>query len=214
MWDVGCIEAKLAKLLAEKKGPARVDKNRFEELGGEETSEGGDRVVMVQEVDVDVGAGGNAKPRKGKRRGEITLDSGAGASCLPKGWLLDTAMKPRKKGVKFLAAQGSEMEYVGRKVARFRPVRCVGGKEVLGSLSQMEFHVTDATKALASAAAVVKAGNNIVMTKGGGYIVNEKTGERVELREKGGTFVFDVEWEESGAGEQPTGARAPFGRPE
>ena len=133
---------------------------------------------------------------------------------MPKGWLPNTKMGPRKKGVRFLAAQGTEMEYVGRKVAKFRPVRRVDGKEVLGSLGQMEFHVTDATKALASAAAVTKAGNSIVMTDGGGYILNNKTGEKIELKEKGGTFVFEVEWEDVGGGGEDCGARASFTRPE
>ena len=133
---------------------------------------------------------------------------------MPKGWSPNTTLGPRKKGVSFLAAQGTEIEYVGRKVAKFRPVRRIDGKEVLGSLGQMEFHVTDATKALASAAAVTKAGNSIVMKDGGGYILNNKTGENIELKEKGGTFVFESEWEDIGGGGEDDIAGASCTRPE
>ena len=58
--------------------------------------------------------------------------------------------------------------------------------------------MTDATKALAAASAIIEAGNDIVLSKrkGGSYIENLKTKERVYLRKKGGTYVFDVEWEE------------------
>ena len=81
---------------------------------------------------------------------------------------------------------------------KFRALRVEKGEVKTGRLSQMEFHVTDATKAPASAVAVVEAGNDIVLSKrkGGSYIENTKSGEKVYLRKKGGTYVFDAEWEE------------------
>ena len=53
--------------------------------------------------------------------------------------------------------------------------------------------MTNATKPLASAMAVVKAGNRVILDKGGSYIENKITKERIELIEVGGTFVFDIE---------------------
>ena len=117
---------------------------------------------------------------------------------MPKAWLPNTKLESKKPGVRFVAAQGTELEYLGRKMAKFRPVQRVQGKEVVGNVGQLEFHVTDATKALASAAAVTKAGNTVVLKRGGGYIQNDRTGERIELQERGGTFVFEVEWEDVG----------------
>ncbi len=49
------------------------------------------------------------------------------------------------------------------------------------------------TKPLASAMAVVKAGNKVVLDPKGSYIENKLTQERIKLIEVGGTFVFDFE---------------------
>ena len=107
-------------------------------------------------------------------------------------------MKPRKKGVKLV--EGAELEYHGRKDSRFKAARGKGrdGKIGKGSLCSMEFHVTDTTKPLASAMAVVKAGNKVVLSleDEGSYIENVKTKEKIMLKEAGGTFVFDVECED------------------
>ena len=61
----------------------------------------------------------------------------------------------------------------------------------------VEFHVTNTTKPLASALAVVNAGNRVVLTKepGGSFIENIATKKKIKLKEVGGTFVFDVESE-------------------
>ena len=75
-----------------------------------------DEVVAINEVEVK------------KKRCTVTMDSGAGASCLPKDWMPGVPLKPRKKGVKFVAAEGSDMGYYGRKDVRFRAVRSEGGK--------------------------------------------------------------------------------------
>ena len=60
---------------------------------------------------------------------------------------------------------------------------------------------------LASAAAVTNAGNSIFMEGDGGYISNNTSGEKIPLRKKGGTYVFEVEWVEDDA-------PVPFARPE
>jgi hypothetical protein len=123
-----------------------------------------------------------------KKMIEITLDSGAGASCWPAGLLPEVPLKPRQKGVRFRAANGEELKYFGKKDFKFRPLH---GK----NSCNMEFHVTNATKPLASAMAVVKAGNRVVLSQetGGSYIENVKTKERIGLKGSGGTFVFEVE---------------------
>ena len=65
----------------------------------------------------------------------------------------------------------------------------------------MDFNVADVRKPLASAVCVVGSGNRIVMDqeaetgKIGGYLENRSTGERMEIREENGTFVYDVRLE-------------------
>ena len=48
-------------------------------------------------------------------------------------------------------------------------------------------------KPLASAARIVKSGNRVVLDQDGSFIENKGTGERMEVRVKDGTFVFEVE---------------------
>ena len=61
----------------------------------------------------------------------------------------------------------------------------------------MEFHETDATKALGSAGAVVEAGKIVLSKeKGRSFIENNKTGEKIYLRRGVGAYVFDVEFED------------------
>ena len=158
-------------------------KNRFEALSEEDE---------MEEVEINL----IEKARKKQRT--ITLDSGAGASCLPKTWMPDVPLKPKKKGVRFVAAEGSDMGYYGRKDVRFKALRSEDGKTRRGSLAQMEFHVTNSNKALAAAMDVVDAGNTIILKKGKGQsvIINDRTGERIYIRRENGTFVFDIELED------------------
>ena len=62
--------------------------------------------------------------------------------------------------------------------------------------SRMCFHVAKVKKPLASAAKVVAAGNRVVMSpeKGGSYIENIESGERLAMRLDRDTYVFDVEY--------------------
>ena len=59
----------------------------------------------------------------------------------------------------------------------------------------MKFHVTDTTKPLASAAAVTKMGNRVVLEDGPGksYIENVATGKKIQFREFGGIYVLDAD---------------------
>ena len=166
--------------------------NAVQEESGGETEDVVDvgtiwNVGHVETVDVMAVVGGEPPTNKF----QITLDSGAGASCWPAEWMPDVPMKPKQPGVKFRAANGDELEYFGRKDIGFCPL---DGNGKCGKCS-MEFHVTNATKPLASAMAVVKAGNKVVLSHemGGSYIENIATGKRIKLKESGGTFVFEVE---------------------
>ena len=58
----------------------------------------------------------------------------------------------------------------------------------------MKFHVTDTTKPLASAAAVAKMGNRVVLEDGPGksYIENVATGKKIHFRESGGILCWTL----------------------
>jgi hypothetical protein len=126
---------------------------------------------------------------------KVTLDSGAGASCWPEKLWRSIPMNPKTKGVKFAKVNGAELKYYGNKCVRFMPKDKLSknGLKVPGGVCEMKFHVTDTTKPLASALAVVKMGNKIVLDGDFSYIENKATGERVVLKESGGTYVFEVE---------------------
>ena len=119
---------------------------------------------------------------------EITIDSGAGASCWPEKLLKKIPMLAKDKGVKFKAANGTELKYYGTKNIKFQASGVEG-------ICDMKFHVTDTTKPLASAAAIVKMGNKVILEDGHGkaYIENIATGRRLLLRESGGTYVLDAD---------------------
>jgi hypothetical protein len=61
----------------------------------------------------------------------------------------------------------------------------------------MKFNVAKVKKPLASAAKVVEAGNRISMgpNPNDNFIENTITGEKIGLRVEGGTYVFDVEFQ-------------------
>ena len=56
-----------------------------------------------------------------KVSGQIVVDSGAADHVVPKAVLAGERMIEKKSGVKFVAANGKEMEYYGRKQINFIP---------------------------------------------------------------------------------------------
>jgi hypothetical protein len=56
--------------------------------------------------------------------GTITLDSGAGVNVWPKNTLREVPMKPKAKGLKMVAANGSEITNYGQKLIKFRGTHC------------------------------------------------------------------------------------------
>ena len=163
-----------------------------------------DKVVSSADVDMDSGweqVCKNGKKMKKKKSIEVTLDSGAGAGCWPSDLLKEVPMGPKVKGVRFKVANGTELKYYGTKVVRFVPDDAIkqNGQKMKNDMCEMKFHVTDTTKPLAAAMAVVKLGNRVVLEQGDGksYIENLETGDRVMLKESGGTFVFDIDCEKA-----------------
>ena len=137
----------------------------------------------------------NALQRKTGRmrsagKGKITIGSGAGESVMPKEMLPNEELVEglaKKSGVRYVAANGSKMDNYGEKRVRFRQ----GEDEVLNSIV---FQSTDVRKPLAAVSKINDKNNKVVFDKDGSYILNKKTGRRIELLEERGTFVMEVEF--------------------
>ena len=59
--------------------------------------------------------------------------------------------------------------------------------------SAIEFNVAEVRKSLASAVRMVMAGDRVVLDSDDSYIENRKIRERMKLKVKDGTYVFDVQ---------------------
>ena len=55
--------------------------------------------------------------------GQVTLDSGAGVSVWPKDKLKTVKMLPAQKGLRMVAANGTEIRNEGQKIIKFRGVQ-------------------------------------------------------------------------------------------
>ena len=129
---------------------------------------------------------------KSAGRGKVTIDSGAAESVMPRGMLEGEPLvegEGKRLGVKYVAANGAKMVNYGQKRIRFK-------KEGLSGVSDMLFQVTDVGKPLASVTRILDKGNTVVFSRkpGGSYIMNNHSGQKIQLTEEKGTFVMDVEY--------------------
>ena len=126
---------------------------------------------------------------KVKKKGKVTVDSGAEASVWPASsvsWENVYETNDSAKGIGFVAANGSRMENYGGAQVKF---------EKDGKLKAMDFQVTDCKKPLASVAKIIDRGNRVVFDNDESYIMNKATGEKIMLERERGTFVMVVEFE-------------------
>ena len=121
-----------------------------------------------------IGRVGTAEKLRSAGKGKVTIDSGAAESVMPKGmldWEPLVEGEAKRMGVKYVAANGAEMENYGEKKTRFR-------REGLSGINDMLFQVTDVGKPLASVTRILDKGNTVVFSRkpGGSYIMNNSTG--------------------------------------
>ena len=95
----------------------------------------------------------------------------------------------KRKGVRYVAANGGKMENHGEKRVRFLR----NGSETVNSIT---LEVTRVSKPLASVSGFLDKGNTVVFSRSGegSYIWNEVTGEKVPIIEDKRPFVMDVEF--------------------
>ena len=147
------------------------------------------QILAVQQISAVQGRVGQ-QLRKIKKC-EITVDSGAEESVWPEGLLREEPTVEGTKKKRFITASGHEMSHCGNKQVKFVQL---GGEKV----HAMNFEVTEVTKPLVAVRRVVEHGNWVVFGDDDeeglvNYIQNKKTGAKIPMREKGGSYVIDVE---------------------
>jgi hypothetical protein len=133
----------------------------------------------------------NVDKGKVRRKGKVTVDSGAEDSVWPAthvDWDKVIETEESRKGIGFVAANGGRMNnYGGTKVEFVKD----------GKRKSMSFQVTDCKKPLASVSKIVDKGNRVVFDSEGSYIQNKETGEIMKIERERGTYVMIVEYETS-----------------
>ena len=139
-----------------------------------------------------------ANPPKGYRRlrNGITMDSGSNVDIAPAGEnpqfpVVDTT-GPRR-GRRLAAADGTPIKIEGEKCIHFMT------KE--GHQLAWPFIAGDVRKGLKSVGTTCDAGNYVLFTEWGGYIINDKTHKHIEFDRVGNVYAIDA-WvkDEEGSG--------------
>lgn len=117
--------------------------------------------------------------------GEITIDSAAEESVCPREWGKQYPLREPAKWLDFTNASGGHMKHYGERRATFR-----AGKE--GPVLGMTFQASDVQKPLAAVWRIADKGNRVCFGPGPGdnFIENIASGERIEMRRKGGSYVI------------------------
>ena len=144
----------------------------------------------VLSEDVEIGAVQVDMNLKEAGRGSITFDSGAAESVLPKNMLPNEPIvegEAKRRGVKYVAANGGKMENIGEKKVKFKRA----GSNAVNSIT---FQVTDVSKPLASVSRILDKGNAVIFSRSGSYILHEVSGGKIPIVQEKGTFGIDVEF--------------------
>ena len=138
-----------------------------------------------------------------RSRGEITIDSGAEESVWPVTWTREEELERPAEGInRFRNASGAEMRHYGQKTVKFR----VPGDDS-GRVKAITFQVTDVVKPLVSVSRVAQMGHEVRFgpNAADNRIVNNQTGETMEIRRRRGGYVLDVEFVDGAGGTGPAG---------
>ena len=199
-FDVGYVEVHRTRRWTKKAGCQMREsgtdgietKNPFRALAtdDEDCEIGSVSVEMPDEAIATVGMDSRGLRTAG--RGKITIDSGAAESVLPADVVPNETLvegEAKRRGVRYVAANGGKMENMGEKKVRFRRE----GSEAVNSIM---LQVTGVGKPLASVSRILDKGNSVIFSRHGegSYIVNEKTRQKIPIKEEKGTFVMDVEF--------------------
>ena len=118
---------------------------------------------------------------------DLAVDSGTTETVVGESMLPGVETRPgeaSRRGVQYEVANGQRIDNLGEK--RFT---CVGEE---GYECNMKAQVCDVNKALLSVRRLTQAGNKVVFDPNGSYIEDTSTGDRMQLREKGGMYMLKL----------------------
>ncbi len=114
---------------------------------------------------------------------EILVDSGAGDSVMPVGLFPELAVKANnqsKAGKCFFNASGNPVPNQGEKVVKFYTPA--------GNVQHIKWQVAKVIKPLLAVGKLEDAGCSVVVGKGGRYILNPTTNEKIPMIKSNGTY--------------------------
>jgi hypothetical protein len=127
--------------------------------------------------------------------GEVTVDSAAEESVCPKSWGQQFPVRRPSRWMRFVNASGGVMNHYGEKLATIRT-------EAEGDVMSLGFQVSDVSKPLLAVWRIAEKGNRIQFgpEEKDNFIENVRSGKRVMMKRKGGSYVIPAELvvEESG----------------
>ena len=141
----------------------------------------------------------------GRRIVEVTMDSGAAATVVPRGTSIAKLGPVTRENCKnFRVANGSRIPNLGEQF--------ITGKTSNGRDIKFRAQVADVTKPLAAVHEMVESDCTVVFAKGRSYIRSDASGKEIDMRAKNGQFVLDVHMDEIMAHDSMPPPPAPFRR--
>ena len=114
----------------------------------------------------------------------LTMDSGAGNNVAPRDAFPWAKLEPNddsRAGKYYLAANGKKVYVLGEKVITM--------KMEDGVVKRIRFQIADVTRILVSVGKVTKAGNQVVMEKKGGKVI-EPNGRQFNMEMENGVYIM------------------------
>ena len=200
VWTVGAVDERVVEVDADWRQAKKVQRWRSDEMwmpkkvelsnkysifamhdGGE-----GEMIAGVEEFgNVEFGGIDMFGGRDCCEVVEVTVDSGASKSVWPR-TMKGVRRSKVSKAPKLVAANGTEIQVDGEAVLGFKR----GGRKC-----EMRFWDAEVKKPLGAVSAIVDEGNTVVFGKKRSFIRNDATGEEIEMKRKGGTYVIELSTE-------------------
>ena len=195
LWEVGHVGIVEPKVLekSDVHKKSKATEMRIQNRYGVLIEEDEEEERELEDDEVDIGGVESGWQVSGKKAtSQITIDSGAAESVMPKDYLPHVKLEPAsgsKSQAKYVAANGARMGNYGQKKVPFR----TKGE---GCLQAITFQVTDVTKPLAAVSRIVEKGNVVQFgPKPEDNFIRSPAGMKIPIRKERGTYVIDVEYD-------------------
>ena len=135
---------------------------------------------------------------------EITIDSGACETVMPFGMCSSIsvlASRQYSEGVEYEVANGETIPNLGER-------RCLMMTQGSGIMKKINFQVAEVHKPLLSITRVADMGYDCVLGKGGGYLIDQSSGERIPLYRKDNLYILKARIKQDPSDVTPFGGPA------